>query len=71
MALRRVPQRMNRVLGAVLSAEPDASFPWTQRRMKVAKFSMHMRSEFAVHRWDLAGGDDASLALLSDPALTS
>ena len=63
-------ERMNRVLNSVLSAEPDAVVPWTQRQMSVAKFSTHMRSEFALHRWDLVGDDETSLHLLSQPELT-
>ena len=55
---------MNRVLSSVLSAEPDATVPWTQRQMKLGKFGTHMRSEFALHRWGVAGDDDASLELL-------
>lgn len=62
---------MNRVLSSVLSAEPDATVPWTQRQMKLGKFGTHMRSEFALHRWGVAGDDDASLELLSDPTLTA
>jgi len=56
--LRRIvdeTERMQRVLDAVLAEESDAVVPWTQRQMKVGKFAMHMRSEFALHRWDLVG----------------
>ena len=38
--------------------------------MKLGKFGTHMRSEFAL-RWGVAGDDDASLELLSDPTLTA
>jgi mycothiol maleylpyruvate isomerase-like protein len=63
-------ERMNRVLSSVLSAEPDATVPWTHRQMSVKKFGTHMRTEFALHRWDVIGDDDASLQLLSQPELT-
>jgi hypothetical protein len=51
-------ERMNHVLDSMLLAEPDATLRWTQRQIKVAKFSTHMRSEFALHRWDVACEED-------------
>ena len=63
--------RMNRLLADVLAREPDAVVPWTQRQMRVGKFGTHMRNEFALHRWDVAGDDPVSLALLSQPELTA
>jgi hypothetical protein len=56
--------RMRRLVDDVLDREPDAVIPWTGRRMTVAKFIPHLRNEHALHRWDLAGDDDASRQLL-------
>jgi hypothetical protein len=63
-------QRMRAVIADVLAGEPDAVIPWTGRQMAVAKFTPHMRNEHAVHRWDVAGDDSTSLALLATPDLT-
>jgi hypothetical protein len=38
--------------------------------MVVAKFITHVRSEFAIHRWDFAGDDDTAISLLGQPELT-
>jgi len=63
-------QTMRSVLGQVLAGEPDAVIPWTGRQMAVAKFLPHVRNEFAIHRWDFAGDDEAGTDLLSQPELT-
>ena len=57
-------ERMRRLVGDVLSREPDAVIPWTGRRMGVAKFIPHLRNEHALHRWDIAGDDEISRQLL-------
>ncbi|HUV57254.1 MAG TPA: maleylpyruvate isomerase N-terminal domain-containing protein [Acidimicrobiales bacterium] len=57
-------------LDAVLNSQPDAVVPWTGREMVVATFITHMRSELALHRWDLVGDDDVSAVLLAQPELT-
>ena len=62
-------QRMRSVVGEVLDREPGAVIPWTGRRMAVAKFVPHLRNEHALHRWDIAGDDDTSRALLGDDEL--
>jgi hypothetical protein len=62
--------RMAQALDAVLVAEPDAVVPWTGRQMVVQTFITHVRSEFALHRWDLVGDDEVSNELLSQPELT-
>lgn len=70
-ALRRrlaaAEQRMRSLIDEVLALDPDAVIAWTGRQMPVAKFAPHLASEFAIHRWDLAGdlGDD----LLARPGL--
>jgi Mycothiol maleylpyruvate isomerase N-terminal domain len=57
-------------IAQVLAADPDAVIPWTGRQMVVAKFLPHLRNEFAIHRWDLAGDDEISSRLLAQPELT-
>jgi hypothetical protein len=67
--LDRDEQRMRAVLADVLAREPEAVIPWTGRQMAVAKFVPHMRNEHALHRWDVAGDDLISLALLAESDL--
>lgn len=63
-ALDRGEETMRAEIGAILAAEPDAVLTWTGRQMRVDAFLTHLRSECAVHRWDLAGDDDVSRRLL-------
>lgn len=51
--------------------EPDTWVAWTGRRMKVAWFGEHMRSELILHRWDLVGDDDQATTQLSQPWMTT
>lgn len=51
---------MRRVIGTVLADDPDAELDWTGRRMRVKSFLTHLRSECALHRWDLLGDDETS-----------
>jgi mycothiol maleylpyruvate isomerase-like protein len=62
-------ERMRRVIGDVLEREPDAVIPWTGRHMAVAKFLPHLRNEYALHRWDIAGDDEISQSILGAPDL--
>lgn len=62
---------MHEVVGRVLADDPDAVVPWTGRSMVVGTFPTHLRSEFALHRWDLVGSDPVGDHLLADPALTA
>ncbi|WP_158271241.1 maleylpyruvate isomerase N-terminal domain-containing protein [Nocardia sp. MDA0666] len=64
-------QRLRGLLGDVLAIDRDAVIPWTGRRMPVAMFLPHLRSEFAVHRWDITGDDGIGDELLAQPELTS
>jgi hypothetical protein len=57
-------------IAAVLAEEADAVIPWTGRQMAVAKFLPHLRNEYAIHRWDIAGDDDVSAELLGHADLT-
>ncbi|WP_160291795.1 maleylpyruvate isomerase N-terminal domain-containing protein, partial [Acidithrix ferrooxidans] len=63
--------RMSSALDAVLANEPDAVVPWTGRQMVVKTFLTHLRSEFAIHRFDLIGDDEISKELLAQPDLTN
>jgi len=63
-------EQMCSVIGQVLAKEPEAVIPWTGRQMGVAKFVPHMRSEFAIHRWDFAGDGEIGPRLLAQPELT-
>jgi len=63
-------ERVAAALDAVLGAEPDAVVPWTGRQMVVATFVTHLRSELALHRFDLVGDDETSRSLLGQPELT-
>ncbi len=58
--------QMRALVDDVLGREPDAVIPWTGRHLAVAKFIPHLRNEHALHRWDVAGDDDVSEALLGD-----
>lgn len=70
MELPRSITRAAKALDAVLVAEPGAVVPWTGRHMVVKTFVTHLRSEFALHRWDLLGDDETSWRLLAQPELT-
>lgn len=63
--------RMSSALDAILVKEPDAVVPWTGRQMVVKTFLTHLRSEFAIHRFDLIGDDEISKELLAHPDLTN
>ena len=63
-------ERVGSALDAVLAVDPDAVVPWSGREMVVATFVTHLRSEFALHRFDLVGDDEIGVALLAQPELT-
>jgi hypothetical protein len=56
--------RMRRTVDLALQGDPEARIRWTGRQMSVAKFIPHLRNEHALHRWDVAGEDEASGELL-------
>lgn len=62
--------RMSKALDEVLMNEPDAVVPWTGRQMVVKTFVTHLRSEFAIHRFDLVGDDEIGNELLAQPEIT-
>ncbi|MDL5157639.1 maleylpyruvate isomerase N-terminal domain-containing protein [Actinomycetospora termitidis] len=57
---------MQEAIRTTLAVEPDAVVPWTGRQMVVSTFRTHLRSEFALHRWDLTGDEE----FLDAPELT-
>jgi uncharacterized protein (TIGR03083 family) len=61
--------RASAATDAVLREQPDARLTWTDRTVAVSGFPTHMRSEDALHRWDLVGDDDTSHALLGQQDL--
>lgn len=69
-SVRVEEEKMRSVLDQVLVHDPRAVIRWTGRQMEVAKFRPHLRSEFAIHRWDIVGDDQTSLELLGQPDLT-
>lgn len=54
-----------------LDASGDPSIAFTGTRITKGKSEIHSRSEAALHRWDIAGDDGISAALLSQPELAS
>jgi hypothetical protein len=69
-ALATSLDRVTGAIEAVLQRDPQAIVPWTGRRMAVASFVTHLRSELALHRWDLVGDDGDGFRLLGQPELT-
>ena len=67
--LEHAEERMRRAVLSVLANEPDAELWWTGRVMRVDAFLYHLRTECAIHRWDMTGDDDVSLHLLTEPDL--
>lgn len=56
-------------IAAVTDDRPDATLARTGRTVPVAGFATHLRSEDALHRWDLVGDDEVSGELLSQHEL--
>ena len=57
------------VIESVLDARPEAELAWTGRTVRVSGFATHLRSEDALHRWDLVGDDVTSRTLLAQEDL--
>lgn len=62
--------RVRALIDEAVARDPEATIPWTGRQMPVAKFLPHLRSELAIHRWDIVGDDDISTELLGQADLT-
>jgi uncharacterized protein (TIGR03083 family) len=72
MLIRRIEDRaaaVAAVIGRVLDEQPEAELTWTGRTVRVAGFPTHLRSENALHRWDLMGDDETSHELLGQQDL--
>jgi uncharacterized protein (TIGR03083 family) len=52
-------------------AEESGSLEFTGWAMDADTLAIHVRSELAIHRWDIAGSDSTSIDLLSQPELTA
>ncbi|MFN3256429.1 MAG: maleylpyruvate isomerase N-terminal domain-containing protein [Ilumatobacter sp.] len=52
-------------------AEKNGSLEFTGWEMNADTLALHVRSELAMHRWDIAGSDPTSIELLSQPDLTA
>jgi uncharacterized protein (TIGR03083 family) len=50
---------------SALAATSDPTFLFTGTTLTIAQFATHMRSEMALHRWDIVGDDDVSEKLLT------
>jgi hypothetical protein len=56
-------------IGDILETDAGAELRWTNRTVPVSGFLTHMRSEDALHRWDLVGDDEKSRELLGQDDL--
>lgn len=63
--------RLGAAVEALRAAGPAAAVHFAGGSLTAADLTMHGRSEAALHRWDLAGDDDISVELLSQPELTA
>ena len=61
--------RMNAAFGAMLADDPAVAVSDVGWGLPVAELVTHMRQEFAIHRWDMVGDDEAGLELLGQPLL--
>jgi uncharacterized protein (TIGR03083 family) len=72
MLLRRIrveAGRASAITDEILDQQPDAELLWTNRTVAISGFPTHMRSEDALHRWDLVGDDETSHSLLGQQDL--
>jgi uncharacterized protein (TIGR03083 family) len=67
--VEREAERASSAVRTLLEADPDAELRWTGRTVRVSGFMTHMRSEDALHRWDIVGDDATSHTLLAQPEL--
>ena len=51
------------------ACDPSATVTFTGAELTATQLMTHVRSELAVHRWDLIGDDDVGRALLAQPDL--
>jgi hypothetical protein len=60
---------MTQLLEPLVAADPAAVVPGLGWGMPVGEIVLHMRQEFAVHRWDLTGDDAGTDEILARPEL--
>lgn len=58
-------------LDEMANRNPGAAFDFTGWTMTAANLATHVRSELALHRWDLVGDDELGTELLGQPELTA
>lgn len=61
--------RLVTTLERLRAADPARIVPFTGWSMTLDQLHTHLRSELALHRWDLVGDDDTSRELLAQPEL--
>lgn len=69
--LERLRQEAVRFEQAVAALGRGDGIEYTGWAMTGELLARHSHSEAVLHRWDLVGGDDTSVRLLSDPALVA
>jgi uncharacterized protein (TIGR03083 family) len=62
-------RRMTEGLHAIRGSRGDTPVPGVGWGMAIDDVELHLRQEFAVHRWDLVGDDDVGDELLARPEL--
>jgi Mycothiol maleylpyruvate isomerase N-terminal domain len=62
--IERGDEQMRAEVATIVADDPDATLTWTRRQMRVDSFLTHLRSECAIHRWDMVGDDETSWRLL-------
>jgi hypothetical protein len=67
--LEREEAAMRESVAEALDEHGDSTLRWAGRTVRLAGFLTHMRSEDAVHRWDLVGDDHESATLLGQQEL--
>ena len=56
-------------IGALHERSPWARVAFTRADLTATQLMTHVRSELALHRWDLVGDDDIGRGFLAEPAL--
>jgi uncharacterized protein (TIGR03083 family) len=65
-ATERLKELLQRTVG-----HDDSVIAWAGRQVPIGFFRMHVRSEAALHRWDVLGDDEFGNRVLSDGALAA
>jgi uncharacterized protein (TIGR03083 family) len=62
-------RRMTAGLDAIQALSGDTAVPGIGWGMPISDVALHLRQEFAIHRWDLVGDDDVGDEILARPEL--